>query len=1360
MTASKTEHPGSHIREVLPAGMSVTDVAKKLGVGRPALSNLLNGKAALSPKMAARIEKTFGKNAEHLLRLQAEYDRVLAAAKEPALAVRAHVPPFMAIKASQIEAWSERLVVRGEFAAMLRRLVNSTGDQLTKVDFPAFENSQRKGWDGFVVAQSATPWIPLGNSGWEFGINKDPQAKANHDYEQRTKSIAQSTRKKTTFIFVTPRNWSGKDAWAAARKVEGQWKDVRSYDASDLEQWLETSIPAQAWLAEQFAIGAGDTLSLAAAWKRWAGVTDPALTKELFVSAVQTYSPKLAEWLKQPPQKPLTVVADSADEAMAALACLFDSAAVQEQASADRVIIVRSAEALSKIASAQASFVIVVASADAERESAGIQREKHTIVITRRNAVEGEPDIWLDLVDYQTLEAGLKTMGLDRDDIDRLSRESGHSLTVLRRRLSNIPAVHAPPWAAQKNIAERLIPLMLVGAWDSQSEADQSILAEIAAGTHEEVEKIVAELGAEDQSPVWSIGRFRGVLSKVDVFYAVQAFITGPQLKQFFQVARVVLSEKDPALELPEKDRWASSLYGKSRRHSSALRQGICETLVFLAVHGNNLFRSRVGTNVQGEVDALVRSLLTPFDPITWQSQQRDLPRYAEAAPDTFLSILEEDLSSKEPKVYALMAPAGSDMFSSPGRTGLLWALETLAWNSHTLPRVVLILGKLAELQVGDNWANRPDNSLRSIFRCWVPQTAASIDERIAALELLIRRQPDAGWRVCIDQFDPRSTVGSFTSRPRWRKDAIKAGYGAKGEERYKMARKTLDLAIGWSAHSEITLGDLLERLSAVPKKEQGAIWELIGVWAASGPSEEAKAILRETIRRTTMTRRRNAKGMDRKLQLNARATYDLLEPSDSVAKNQWLFLKHWVEESAAELEAEDWDHKKHEERIGKLREAALAEIWQALGFVGIARLANLSEAPGIIGWHLTKGVLNADELETVIGKILVDTRDPAQPTDRVLAGALAPLPPEVRARILAQAVDQHLAGKLGTSGILRLLKAAPFGAETWHEVDRLKEPIRQRYWREITPGLLFKEDGAQTNRMIDELLAVDRPRAAFSAVHYDFEKIESGRLVRLLFETATNPSEPSGHYQVDAHDISQAFDDLSKRTDLVPDELARLEFLYIDSLDHSKHGIPNLERQLAQSPELFVQFLAFAFKRNDDGIDPPELRPSNSENASNLASAAYRLLTRARRIPGTNDIGEINARSLFEWISRVQNLARECARDEVALSILGQLLGRSPPGSDGIWPHEAVREVIEDLWSSELSNAIRIGRSNSRGAVWRGKGGAQERTIAEQYRGWSSELGNKYPFTARVLADIAEMYEHDAEWHDTESKIRRRLQD
>ncbi|MEK6595844.1 MAG: HigA family addiction module antitoxin [Pseudomonadota bacterium] len=55
-------HPGLTLRDdVLPAlGLSVTEAAKQLGVTRVTLSRVLNGRAAISPEMALRIEAWLG----------------------------------------------------------------------------------------------------------------------------------------------------------------------------------------------------------------------------------------------------------------------------------------------------------------------------------------------------------------------------------------------------------------------------------------------------------------------------------------------------------------------------------------------------------------------------------------------------------------------------------------------------------------------------------------------------------------------------------------------------------------------------------------------------------------------------------------------------------------------------------------------------------------------------------------------------------------------------------------------------------------------------------------------------------------------------------------------------------------------------------------------------------------------------------------------------------------------------------------------------------------------------------------------------------------------------------------------------
>ena len=100
MRMARPAHPGQFIRmEVTePLGLSVTQAAKVLGVTRPALSALLNGRAALSSEMALRIEKAFGPKMDTLLRMQTSYEIAGARERESEIKVKRYVAKPSAVR--------------------------------------------------------------------------------------------------------------------------------------------------------------------------------------------------------------------------------------------------------------------------------------------------------------------------------------------------------------------------------------------------------------------------------------------------------------------------------------------------------------------------------------------------------------------------------------------------------------------------------------------------------------------------------------------------------------------------------------------------------------------------------------------------------------------------------------------------------------------------------------------------------------------------------------------------------------------------------------------------------------------------------------------------------------------------------------------------------------------------------------------------------------------------------------------------------------------------------------------------------------------------------------------------------------
>jgi addiction module HigA family antidote len=1346
----------------MPRKISVTDAAKLIGISRPGVSNFLNGKVSTTPDMAARIETAFGMPATALLEMQAAFDAQGTKGKSAARSAKAYVPPFLSFKANDVIDWVDHNIpARARLSVFLRTLVNSTGSGLKKVDFPGNDDAERAGWDGWTEAKDGTPWIPPGTTGWEFGVNEDPKAKADGDFAKSVKAHnRKADRDQITFVFVTPRRWPGKAKWIGDMKAKKQWKDVRAYDASDLEQWMEQSLAGQAWFANETERPSQGVRSLDKCWSDWANVAKPALDGSLFKTAIDIARDKFKGFLARPASEPMVIAGDSVEEALAFLSQLFSDPELTE--GRDRALVFDQVGVLPKLAQGSKDVIAVIHSRDVERELGPYSNMLRSIVLYPRNATNSEPHVILEPLGYEAFRVGLEEMGYDRDDITKHANASGRSLTVLRRQLSNVEAVRTPEWATDNKIASSLVPLMLVGAWNADNESDQIALSLLAADVpYEELERRIQELLALNDAPVWSIGGYRGVISKIDSLFAIAKVITLADLKRYLELAKVVLGEDDPALDLPEKERWAAAWRGKQREFSGALREGISETLVLLAVHGNHLFKTRLGFDGEVAASRLVLELLEPLSTRKIEANERDLPVYAEAAPDTFLKIFERDLKTEQPASISILKPIEAGLFGfHSSRVGLLWALEGLAWNPATLTRAVLILGRLACVEISDNHGNKPIASLETVFRAWMPQTAADHDQRLKALMSLLEKFPSVAWKVCVDQFGHYSnSVGDYSHKPKWRSD----GYGFGEPFKFMgpihaFVREMVEVSLTRPTYTADMLCDLVDRLHGLADKDQKRVWKVIEAWKGSA-SDPDIAKVREKIRVTVLSHRGRRRAKDENfatLTKTAKAVYASMEPTDLANKHEWLFRQSWIEESADELDDDELDFRKREERVEQLRVAALKQVFTEQGMGGIFALADQGKAQSQIGWHLIRSVLGSDEKTKLIVEALQPgSNDLSVERKNLLFGALRAMTVQHRATFFAA-----VGSSLSENDMLRLLLLSPFNSGTWAIVDSLSEAGQQGYWQEVIPEWIFEPEG-ENNEAVERILKAERPRAAFAAVHFKLEAISPPLLYRMLSAIAQDGKDRSGEYQLQEYDIKTAFSLLDRNADVTLEEKAGLEFAYIEVLSRAfgneTQHIPNLERYIETHPEMYVQALVWAYRRKDGQADPEKFR--KPEGRKDLATRGYRLLEGIERIPGHDNKGVLKKENLAKWISQVRKLASELDRLAVCDICLGKLFSSAPADADGNWPCEPVRDVMEELQSEEISRGAHTGLYNARGVHWRGEGGGQERELAHRYRKWAEALQFSHPFvSSTLLMGMVNTYEQAADREDNEAGIRRRL--
>lgn len=1340
---------GTFIRQrVLPTGLSVTKAAKQLDVTRAALSRLLNGQAALSKEMALKLEKVFGADAGALLAMFTESEpRPTRSASALTAAASAYAAPLHKISHLDIAQWANHHSSRTRLPVLVRRLVHSTGRELTTVDFPGNDDGERKGNDGLTDATLASPWVPSGRSYWELGTDAMPKPKAEKDYQARLKSLSKKIRLASTFIFVTPRHWPGRDAWAESKRSANDWSDVRAYDASSLEQWLETSATSQVWLAEELGRPSKGIVTVSEFWESWSKAVKPQISPEIFAASVESNSEKFEKWITSAPERALTTSADSRDEAIALLACMLMS---QPQRVADNALVIEDPETAKQLVDGPRPPIVIAKNADVEQVIAPYHDRTHCLLIRPRGNVTTTIDLPSVLMTREAFCSGLKEMGYDKEEAERLAAKTGRSPTVLRRYLDETGSVSRLPGIENITIARTLLAVALLGTWSSHSTADQAIVSKMVTGfedRYNQVDVALSQLEAGDESPIWRASGLIGMVSKTDALFSLGRLATANDLDEFIGVAEKVLSEDDPALDLPEEDRWAASIYDKNRNHSEHLREGIGDTLVFLSVDGQALLGDRLSINLKQVVDRLIRDLLTPMTERKLRAQIGNLPIYAEASPDEFLAAFEGDIRHDEPISLRLMKSGnGRWPTGRVDRVSLLWALQRLAWGH--LGRVSLLLGELARQPIDDNISPNPIETLESLFSWWMPQTSASLVDRTKALDKLTHKFPDVGTRVCFSLIERGGRMATMNSKPVRRSDAV--GFGkpvaAYSKEIADYRIHALDLILNQTELTVSTLTSLLDTIEGFDASLQERIWMKLESWSGEDRSDQERAQLRRRLRERfgTIASDEHLPGAS----VRGTAAFRSLKPSDLVQRHAWLFQGDWINWTFYELRQEKKSRDDRESLISSRRATAIEEIWNSHGMNGVLRLASTSDAPYAIGRTLQSTGLIASPSELLKTLLNHDATD-LYKRWWITNGFLRELPSDEEASLRRTLMESQ-----SEEQRLELCLVMAFEAKTWEIVSEQSIATQKKYWSTVdVRHSVF--DASDASTALHNLLAEDRPRDAFEAVKFRWEELDTEELLELL--SAFGKSNQKAPVQLDPYTLSDIFAELSKRPDTPTDRLLRLEYAFLPVLTGSAYGTPLVQEAIQNDPAMFVQMLALTYRRRDGREHPEEWRIDDSSLATQFARTSYELLDNLHIVPRTEQ-RKVDEVKLTRWVRAARALCREHDLSEIGDVKLGELFAREVKDEDTGLRLEIAR-AMEETASDKLLSGFITGVLNSRGIYMRGSdGGAAERKLAEQYRTYADAIEYDCPFVARGFSKVADRYDDEARQVDEEEVARNRL--
>ena len=939
-----------------------------------------------------------------------------------------------------------------------------------------------------------------------------------------------------------------------------------------------------------------------------------------------------------------------------------------------------------------------------------------------------------------TFEQQLIRLGEEESDAVRLSRSVGRSWSVYRRVCAKNPAISRPDWLNQSFI-RTLLTLCLVGSWNCAKLGDRSCVEAIDGRRYEDLDLELRSLHQVDDSPVLQIGKVWRAKSPLELLHLCAPMLSTETLDRFFSIAQAVLTKPDPSLELAEEKRWMAGIYGKVREESGIVIDAITDSLVKLSVYAEGS-PGESSSIILGRINALIRELLHEASAERWLSVSGVLRDLAEAAPDEFLTAIEDSLRNFDRPVTRLISESGSSGgFGRCWHSGLLWALELLAWSPERLYRIAGVLADLSAVPVPGNWGNTPARSLQSLFRAWWPQTMATSERRLAALDRLIRDHNDSAWSLMISLLPRQTDWASANAAPVWRDDdAGKADLRNRIDLSYlsEIGARIIAQAEGHPTR----IATLTSSLDSFEGNYKDAVIQLIETATQFGDDE--RVLIRDSLCKYLSWHNSYNRDGDRESRAAAerlRPMFDKLAPCDPVKSCLWLFDSDWI----TLPDGREEDHEWYRNLLEKERCQAFNLVFASLGWPGISRLAGEVRAPGLVGRQIGRSTFdNAEIVDWLIRRCeAVDLLR----VDLAIRGLLIGISEEQRGIILQASIAQMQTRGL-SSAIPDLLRCAPFAFATWELLESLDGPTQDKYWETVTPGIC---ELAPTHLVaaVEQLLMRGRARSAFQAVMFEFGHIDSLLLKRIL-EAIGSGAEQDGP-RPDGWHIGEAIGAIEAAGSVPRREVAMLEFAYFEVLEHTKHGAKNLYSELLRDAALFVECICLAYKPRHRETEPID------DSKSAAAAVAWRVLHDGRGIPGLGVDGVIDDSEFRQWVSDVRRQATESDRTEVADFVIGAWLSKCQPEGDGRWPPAVIAELLDADQHADMRRGFSDGLINNRGITSRAmdEGGAQERALAAQYRARSAAVALRYPKLAEVLISLAVHYEHDARLEDEEANLR-----
>ncbi|MDR0981995.1 MAG: hypothetical protein LBM07_01960 [Culturomica sp.] len=1244
------------------------------------------------------------------------------------------------VKTTDLTSWADSRDCQSTLPALVRRLIRATAQGIKTMTFPAGENVQMGGWDGYLEVVQDTEFVPDGVSVWEFGTSKSPQTKADSDYTKRTENPVGVDPKQATFVFVTPRRWKKSEEWIQQKKEEGHWKDVKVITAVKLEEWIENAPSVGFWLAtthlEKYPSEHIQTAEKF--WEEWSINGEKLLLPSLILSGREKSQATLIE--KCTGHIWIGVKSISKEESLAFIIASFMADEAHSDNFFSRCLIVSNEETFRMLESKQSPLILIPRFINTGLFRSAVSRG-HSVLVplgTEDDAIQ-EASISLDEINRDGFIASLRESGYK--EADQLSRDTARNIAVLRRRLGFDGT--KPQWAETSENVRVIIPAIIAGRWH-ETDGDKDIVSGVAGMVaYDDYIAALSPWLVSSDPPILRINDYWRLTSPYDAFSYSYRYWTAQNFKRLENAVVKVFSETDESIKKKEtsNDLFTQFKNQSTNRYSDALREGLLMTLILVATHDQP---NPNKNHPQEWVDGIIWQILSNGDLYFWKTISIHLPLIAEASPESLLARVERmQEDSSQTLTQALFSkPSGYDPFYHKNYSlGMLSALESLAWEPRFLARASNILLTLSKIPIPSNIGNNPKNSLKEIFQPWHCQTFATYKDQKEILQLLLKQKSDLAWQLLLKIMpDPHGGISFQTHRMRWR------SFGKLRDTYYRnevndMWNFVFDLLLTNTENRIERYSDLIRISDNIGEHNRAKLFEKIR--QARVQINDADAVLWNQLRQF-LHHHQEFPDADWALKETSLKPYlecyDYFTPKDVILKNLWVFDEHRIEMINPEPITER--HNRWYEKSLEFRKTCLKDIYNQLGIEVVLECINRVKIPSLLGDTLVHLISDEEIVDTV--EYSTEHQLPSE-FIRSLFYKLSWIKSDDEMFFILNSLNLNELPLEIAGNILTVTKQTK---EIWAYISTLDKELVDYYWTNVQ---LTNWNGLDEEIEFGAQKLFEYKRYS-SAVDYLYMNLMNNR--ELPTKTLADcmlglVHENKDKFPPKSWDLNKLLIELDKRDDVDNEQMTMIELFTVLLYRDGDYTPKRVYKALSENVENCIELIRWEWVR-DDIIDDQD-----NSIASFKFKIAWEILDKFNMIPGMREDGTIDGAVLNSWVNTLRNAATETGLLKYADALIGDLLATYPRTSEGYPPVE-ICEIIEKLQSKDINVQYEVKIHNSRGVTVRDPfdGGGLERGEASYYQGIAEKHRHTHPTVCRIFERIANSLLRYGEYNDYQAKM------